>query len=83
MKGVYSTPDALLTYYGLQGAVSLTLRIVLSQAVLPEAIPNLTQAAFEKFHQTYYSPENSYIYLYGDLDIEQTLAHLECYLQGF
>jgi Zn-dependent M16 (insulinase) family peptidase len=82
MKGVYSTPDALLNYYGAKVLFPDT-PYRFESGGLPEAIPNLTQAAFEKFHQTYYSPENSYIYLYGDLDIEQTLAHLNEYLKDF
>ena len=50
----------------------------------PDAIPELTQEAFEHFHTTYYSPENSFIYLYGDMDIETTLQYLnDEYLSGF
>ena len=82
MKGVYSAPDALLTYCGSKVLFPDT-PYRFESGGLPEAIPNLTQAAFEKFHQTYYSPENSYIYLYGDLDIEANLAHLDSYLQAF
>lgn len=50
----------------------------------PAAIPGLTQEAFENFHRTYYSPENAFIYLYGDMDIEKTLAYLDGeYLSAF
>ena len=44
----------------------------------------MTQEAFEHFHTTYYSPENSFIYLYGDMEIETTLQYLnDEYLSGF
>lgn len=50
----------------------------------PDAIPQLTQEKFEQFHKTYYSPENSYIYLYGDMDIDATLEYLDSeYLSSF
>ena len=40
----------------------------------PEAIPDLTQEAFIAFHAKYYHPSNSYIYLYGAMDIEAQFA---------
>ena len=43
----------------------------------PEAIPNLTQEDFVAFHQKYYHPSNSYIYLYGDVDIDEQLAYID------
>ena len=50
----------------------------------PDAIPQLTQEKFEQFHKTYYSPENSYINLYGDMDIDSTLKYLDSeYLSSF
>jgi presequence protease len=82
MKGVYSAPDALLEYYGKKNLFpDTTYRF--ESGGLPEAIPNLTQEAFVQFHQTFYSPENSYIYLYGDMDMADTLAYLDTYLRDF
>ncbi len=50
----------------------------------PEAIPGLSQEMFLEFHHRYYHPSNSYIYLYGDLDIDEKLAYLdEEYLSHF
>ena len=43
----------------------------------PEAIPSLTQENFIAFHKKFYHPSNSYIYLYGDLDIAEQLAYLD------
>ena len=83
MKGALSAPDDLLgsrimaalypdTTYGYESGGD------------PEAIPNLTQEMFLDFHARYYHPSNSYIYLYGDLDIEEKLAYLDsAYLSHF
>ncbi len=43
----------------------------------PEAIPDLTQEDFIAFHKKFYHPSNSYIYLYGDVDIDEQLAYLD------
>ena len=42
----------------------------------PEDIPNLTQEDFEKFHSKFYHPSNSYIYLYGDQNLEACLKFI-------
>jgi len=50
----------------------------------PEEIPNLNQEDFEKFHSKFYHPSNSYIFLYGDQNLEQCLKFInDEYLQGF
>ena len=82
MKGVYSAPDSYLEYYGKKELFPDNTYQYESGG-LPEAVPQLTQEAFEDFHRTFYSPENSYIYLYGDMDIEETLAFLDGYLKDF
>ena len=82
MKGVYSSPDSYLEYYGKKILFpDTTYRF--ESGGLPSAIPDLTQEDFIHFHKTYYSPENSYIYLYGDMNIEETLTHLDSYLKEF
>ena len=43
----------------------------------PEVIPELTYEQFLDFHQKYYHPSNSYIYLYGDMDMEEKLKWLD------
>ncbi len=43
----------------------------------PSAIPTLTQEHFISFHQKYYHPENSYIFLYGDADLDKELLMLD------
>ena len=50
----------------------------------PEAIPNLTYEDFVNFHKKFYHPSNSYIYIYGDVDIEEQLKYLDAeYLSKF
>jgi len=50
----------------------------------PATIPSLTQDEFIAFHKRYYHPENSYIYLYGDGDLEQELEFIDKeYLSSF
>ncbi len=50
----------------------------------PPAIPALTREAFLGFHRRYYHPENSYIFLYGDADVEKELAFIDTeYLSAF
>lgn len=83
MKGAFSSPESILfrkiseslfpdTQYGVESGGN------------PDVIPELTQEQFEAFHKKYYHPSNSYIYLYGDMDIEEKLRFLnEEYLKDF
>ena len=43
----------------------------------PEKIPELTYENYLAFYHKYYHPCNSYIYLYGDMDIEERLTWLD------
>ena len=43
----------------------------------PAVIPELTYEDYLNFHKTYYHPSNSYIYLYGDMDMCQKLEWLD------
>ena len=67
MKGVFSSADALLDYEAMKALFPDT-PYSFESGGHRDAIPELTQEAFEHFHTTYYSPENSFIYLYGDMD---------------
>lgn len=83
MKGVYSTPDAV-EENAINKALFPDSPYRFESGGYPDAIPTLTQEMFTTFHRTHYCPENSYIYLYGDLDIEDTLAYLDReYLSAF
>ncbi len=84
MKGAFSSADDVLqreilnslfpdTAYGNESGGD------------PEHIPELTYEAYLDFHRKYYHPCNSYIYLYGNMDVgeklrwmdEQYLSHYE------
>lgn len=83
MKGVYSSADAIAENEVMRALFPDT-PYRFESGGYPAAIPRLTQEAFENFHRTYYSPENAFIYLYGDMDIEKTLAYLDGeYLSAF
>jgi len=83
MKGVYSSADAIEENECYK-ALFPDSPYGYESGGLPSAIPELTFDAFKKFHETYYRPENAYIYLYGDMNIEKTLAYIDKeYLQAF
>ena len=83
MKGVFSSPDAQLERRVMQHLFPDTTYGVESGGD-PDDIPDLTQKDFVAFHRRYYHPSNSYIFLYGDLDIDDTLAFIDReYLSAF
>ena len=50
----------------------------------PEHITDLTYEQFRAFHQSYYHPTNAFIFLYGNLPTEKSLAFLQDnYLAAF
>ncbi|MCI6159064.1 MAG: insulinase family protein [Selenomonadaceae bacterium] len=83
MKGALSAPDDLLESRILSSLYPDTTYFYESGGD-PAAIPQLTQEKFIAFHSKYYHPSNSYIYLYGKMDIEEKLRYLdEQYLSAF
>lgn len=83
MKGVFSSPEEFLdraifntlfpdTTYGVESGGD------------PDYIPDLSYEEFLAFHKKNYHPSNSYIYLYGNADMEERLTWLdEQYLNKF
>lgn len=76
MKGVYSSPDDVVERkvmdslfpghtYGIESGGD------------PDVIPSLTYEEFLDFHRKYYHPSNSYVYLYGDMDMAEKLDFLD------
>lgn len=76
MKGAFSTPDDMIdreifntlfpeTPYGVESGGD------------PDVIPELTYEKFLEFHSKYYHPSNSYIYIYGDMDVKERLDYLD------
>ena len=83
MKGAFSSPEDVLdreimaalfpdTPYGNESGGD------------PDVIPKLTLEQFLDFHKKYYHPSNSYIYLYGNMDMAEKLQWLdEAYLRAY
>ncbi len=76
MKGAFSSPEGVLdreilnslfpdTSYGNESGGD------------PSCIPDLTYEDYLDFHRSYYHPCNSYLYLYGDMDVEEKLEWLD------
>lgn len=83
MKGVYSSPESVLEQAS-QASLFTDTTYHYESGGHPDAIPELTQEAFEKFHSLYYHPTNSYIYLYGKMDILEQLQFIDQeYLQNY
>lgn len=76
MKGAFSSPESVLdrmisrtlfpdTCYGHESGGD------------PDDIPNLTYEAYLEFYHKYYHPSNSFIYLYGNMDMEEKLVWMD------
>jgi hypothetical protein len=82
MKGVYSSPDALLG--------RITQQTLFPENVYsndsggdPEVLPTLTFEQFQQYHKNYYHPSNAKIYFYGDNDVIERLNFADSYLCDF
>ena len=83
MKGAFSSPESVLDRVILNTLFPDTSYANESGGD-PEVIPDLTYEQFLDFHRRYYHPSNSYIYLYGDMDMEEKLDWLDReYLSSF
>ena len=83
MKGAFSSPEGVLDRVILNTLFPDNTYANESGGD-PEVIPDLTYEQFLAFHKKYYHPSNSYIYLYGDMDMEEKLRWLdEKYLSDF
>ncbi len=76
MKGAYSSPEGLLDRY-TQGVLFPDNCYGKDSGGDPAAIPQLTYEKFLDFHRTYYHPTNSFIYLYGNMDMAEKLEWLD------
>ncbi len=83
MKGAFSSPEGVLDRVILNSLFPDTAYANESGGD-PERIPELSYQQFLDFHKKYYHPSNSYIYLYGDMDMEEKLTWLDReYLSAF
>lgn len=76
MKGAFSSPDEVLE--------RVTMNVLYPDSPYgvesggdPQHIPDLTYEDFLDFHRKYYHPSNSYIYLYGNADMEEKLEFID------
>ena len=76
MKGAYSSPEDVLEREVMNSLYPDTTYGVESGGD-PKDIPNLTYENYLAFHKRYYHPSNSYIYIYGDCDMEKKLEYLD------
>ncbi len=83
MKGAFSSPDDVLNRETFSSLYPDTTYGVESGGD-PADIPKLKYEDFLDFHRSYYHPVNSYIYLYGNADMEERLSWLdENYLSAY
>lgn len=83
MKGALSSPEAIMEDRAMEKLFPDTTYGVESGGD-PEVIPTLSFREFTEFHRRFYHPSNSYIYLYGNMDIDKTLEYLDGeYLSAF
>lgn len=76
MKGVFSSPDQQL-YRTISKSLFPDTPYGVESGGDPDDIPNLTYEEFLDFHKKYYHPSNSYIYLYGNMDVMEKLEFID------
>ena len=76
MKGAYSNPEDIMFQRIMENAFPDTTYGCDSGGD-PDFIPELTYEAFLDFHRRYYHPSNSYIYVYGNADMADTLDFID------
>ncbi|MDD6038324.1 MAG: insulinase family protein [bacterium] len=83
MKGAFSSPESVLERAILNSLFPDTTYAYESGGD-PEVIPELSYEQYLDFHRKYYHPSNSYIYLYGDMDMSEKLVWMdEAYLSKY
>lgn len=83
MKGAFSSPESIL-FRQIQNSLFPDTPYGVESGGDPSFIPDLSYEEFLEFHKKYYHPSNSYIYLYGNADMEEKLLWMdEAYLSKF
>ena len=83
MQGAYSSPERILSE-SISKSLYPDTCYQYSSGGNPDVIPELSYEAFLDFHKKFYHPSNSYIYLYGNGNIEKQLQFInENYLSNF
>ena len=76
MKGMFASPDTHLSFH-LNRSVLPQTPYSYHFGGLPEQIATLKFEQIVEAHKKNYHPQNSLIYLYGDLDYEKTLTTID------
>ena len=76
MKGALSDSTSVL-YDQLQASLFPDTPYAFESGGTPEAIPTLTYEHYLEEHERHYRLDNSYIVLYGNLDLDRMLAFLD------
>ena len=76
MKGAYSSPDDVL-WREIMNSLYPDTAYAVESGGDPDVIPQLSYEDFLAFHRKYYHPSNSYIYLYGDMDMAEKLKWID------
>lgn len=83
MKGAFSSPDDVFERTVLN-ALFPDNAYSFESGGDPDDIPDLSYEEFLDFHRTYYHPSNSFIYLYGNMDMAEKLKYMdEEYLSSY
>ncbi len=83
MKGAFSSPDEV-HYREVVNSLFPDTAYGVESGGDPQVIPDLTYEQFLAFHGKYYHPSNSYLYLYGNMDMVEKLEWMdEKYLSKF
>ncbi len=83
MKGAFSSVDGMLDRYAKNSLFPDT-SYGFESGGAPEAIPTLSYEKFCAFHKKLYHPSNSWIYLYGNCDMDDRLRFIdEAYLAAY
>lgn len=76
MKGALSSPEGLI-YDATQMHLLPDSVYGVNSGGDPDVIPTLTYEDFIKFHSTYYHPINSYLFVYGNCDMDERLEWMD------
>ncbi|MCR5101802.1 MAG: insulinase family protein [Butyrivibrio sp.] len=76
MKGAFSSSDDVL-FREIQNSLYPDITYGIESGGDPEVIPELTYEEYLDFHRKYYHPSNSYIYLYGNMDMAEKLDYMD------
>lgn len=82
MKGGYSSPEYRIRFFS-EKALFPDTPYGLSSGGDPDSMPELTFSHFKGFYDRLYHPSNAYIFLYGNIPLEEQLSFLSPRLDSY